>query len=228
MRAASTNSEASLAFNDLKTNSTEAGILYNSPLGNQASLFARRTDGRYPNLPSPIGNSFQQDDIQAAVQWKPGVKSAVNLQFGHTRREQANLPQRDFSGTTGRMTIDWAPTGVTSINATMGREVTPITAISVQNFNLANFAVVRSYGIGVRWTPTTKVSADAKLSRQSREFGAVPADTTTASSLALRYMPISAIQILLQFNHEARRSDNPALVLPYTSNVGVLSLSFSF
>lgn len=222
------NSAGTLAFNDLDVDSTEVGVQYNSPLGNQAVLFFRRTDGHYPNLPGVVGADYQQDDIQAAVVWKPGIKSALNLQYGQTRREQTNQPTGGFSGNTGRLNFEWAPTTVTSFNANVAREVTSITSFTQQNFGRANFAVVQSYGLGARWTPTAKLSADARVSHQSRDIGGVPADKATTTGLGLRYVPTRSVQISLQLTHEERRSENPRFSLPYKANVGSLSASFSF
>jgi hypothetical protein len=154
----------------------------------------------------------------------------LTLRAGQTKREQNDLPQRNFSGATGNLTFDYAVTGITSINATMGRDLTP------QDLNLANYAVVRSFGIGVRWAPTPKISTVARIDRQSREFGGpqgvstasalIPTDTTRSTSLVLLYAPTNAIQLSMQLRHEVRESNDPTL--PYVSNVGTLSGILSF
>ena len=220
------NSAATLAFNDLVTHSTEAGLQYNSPLGNQASILIRNTDGNYPKLPALIGNGFRQQDIQALVQWKPGFKSALGLQFGQTRRKQTNLSQRDFSGLTGRLTFDWAPTAMTSFFGAIGRDLSAITAFSARDFGLANYAVVHSYSVGARWTPTAKVTTEARTSYQTRDFGASPSDTTKSTTLAIRYAPMRALQLSFQLTHEVRESDNPSL--PYRSNAGIFNVLWTY
>jgi hypothetical protein len=219
------NSAATLAINDLRTNSTEIGLQYNSPLGNQATLLVRKTSGHYPYLTS-LDSDYSQDDIQAGVRWKPGIKSALSLQIGHTRREEDGQPQLNFSGPTEHLTFDWAPMAMTSINATMGRDITPITAITVQGFYLVNYALVQSYGIGALWALTSKVSAGPRIDYQSREVAGVPLDKTTGSSLVLQYAPIRAVQMSMQLKHEVRESDIPGI--PYVSNVGMLTATLSF
>ena len=122
------------------------------------------------------------------------------------------------------MNFDWALTSVTSIGATLGRDVTPVT---VQDVSLDNFALVRSYGLTARWTPTAKFSAAAGFGRQSRVFGGVATDSTAASTLDLQYAPMRALQLSMQFKHEARKSST-GTVLPYVANSGLLRATLSF
>jgi exopolysaccharide biosynthesis operon protein EpsL len=229
----SSNSVATLATNDARTTSTEVGVQYNSPLGNQAGLLLRKTVGRYPNrqvVAGLVDNSYRQDDAQATVQWKPGFKSTIDFRVGQTQRIEDDLPQHNFTGATGSLSFDWALTDMISINAKAGRE---LTALDFSLTNSVNYAVVQSHGVGVRWAPTSKISAVARIDEHARVLGGgvgnvvVMTDTTRVSSLALQYAPMRAVQLSVQLNHEVRESNN-SLTLPYVSNTGLLGATLSF
>jgi exopolysaccharide biosynthesis operon protein EpsL len=229
-----TNSAVTSASNDTKTKTAELSLQYDSPLGNQAMLLLRTTDGRYPNrqvvASGLVDNSYRQNELQALVRWAPSAKSAFNVRIGRTRREQEQLPQRNFTGATGSLSFDWAATSKTSFNVTAGRDVSP------QDFGLAKYAIVRSYGIGAGWLPTAKISTRLQLNYQSRIYGGdvglasgaapIPTDATRSASLSLHYTPIRALNLSMQYSHEVRESNNPAL--PFSSNIATLSGTLTF
>jgi hypothetical protein len=221
--SSTSNSVTALAANDARTHGAEIGLHYTSPLGNQAGLLARRTDGYFPNRVVVAGNRYRQQDVAATVQWKPGIKSALNLRIGKTRRQPEDQPQFDFSGTTGNAGVDWGLTSMTSINATVGRDVT---ATGTQDLNFPSYALIRSYGMGARWAPTPKVSAEARIGSQARYFGGTLSDTTQSSSIVLLYAPIRPLQMSMQLRHDVRESSNA--LLPYSANVGMLNVTLSF
>ena len=222
----SSNSTATLAINDSMTSSSEVGFQYNTPLGNQVALSVRNTEGRYPKRTGLVAGASHQNDLQAAFLWRPGIKSSLGVSISKTHREQENLPQANFSGATGRLNFDWAPTVKTSVNATMGRELAPTTVSSVQELNTANFTVGRSYGVGLRWLATEKISTEARFSYLSRTLGGNALDTMTSSSLSLQYLPLRSVQMSLQLRRDVRESSNP--LLPYTSNLGMLSATVTY
>ena len=229
----STHSVASLAGNDLESATTELGLQYVTQLGNQAGVVARSTHGSYPKR-APVsaaiaGNVYRQQEMLAVVQWKPGIKSTLNLQLGQTRRETDGLPQSAFKGNTGNLNFDWAVTDKAGINATIGRQVT------AQSFTQAQYSVVRSEGLGLTWVPTAKVSLAVRIGRQSSISAGnttasgttlMPADTTRSSSLVLQYSPWTEVQLTMQLRRENRESNDPAR--SFASNIAVLGAGLSF
>lgn len=226
----STNGAAANAASDSKTRSGELGVQYDSPLGNRLGLVVRNSIGHYPNrqlVPgfSFVDNSYRQQDIEGSMTWVATGLSHFDLHLAQTRRDQDDIPQRNFKGVTGSASWDWALTPIAAINTYVGRD------LGATDDLRANYAVTRSIGIAPRWTPTPKLTVQARIEKRDRTFGgdprfslagtSVPGDTTRSTNLSVQYAATQAIQLSLSATHETRNSSDPTL--PYSSNV--LSLS---
>lgn len=108
-------------YTDFTYTSGEAGLRYEPGTGTELEFVARHTIGDYPTqqnfdalgnvLAQPIDNSFKQNAGLVRLQIKPSNDSRIAGQVGYTKRSYDKLDQRDFSGVTMGLNLDWAPTG---------------------------------------------------------------------------------------------------------------------
>jgi exopolysaccharide biosynthesis operon protein EpsL len=112
---------------DATVDSVNAGVQYTSSKGSTVELISRRSDGQYPNRQlvgsAPIDNDYLQWDNGVAVAWAPSGKTQVSGRLNYTQRDYAEVPQRDFSGLTGLLAVDWMVTGKTTLRASLHRDI---------------------------------------------------------------------------------------------------------
>ena len=229
------NGTATNAVSNSRTDSGEFGLQYDSTLGNRIGIVTRETRGRYPNLEfvpglSLVDNSYREKEIEVNVLWAPSVVSQLGFSVGKTRRDHNDIPQRNFSGTVASVSYDWIPSTMAAINIYLRRD------LGAQNIFLANYAVTRSMGIAPRWSPTQKITLQARAERRLREFGgdprfaistaSVPTDTTNSYSLSAQYAATSAVLLSAFLQHDVRVSTDPTL--PYDFTSAAMTLQFIF
>ncbi len=111
----------------------EIGARYAPGTGTELDFLYRQTDGKYPNrqvtdslgnlLGAAIDNGFSQDEFLIRTTYQPNEDARLVGQFGYTKREFDNLPQRNFSGPTARLTYDWRPGGRFFMGADLVRDI---------------------------------------------------------------------------------------------------------
>jgi len=101
--------------NNSSTDSVDLTVSYVTPASNQNGLSVRVEDGRLPNRQLVAGdlfdNSYRQQNVAAVTEWTLTGSSHVSARVGWLRRSYAQLPQRDFEGSTFQAAYDWRPTG---------------------------------------------------------------------------------------------------------------------
>jgi exopolysaccharide biosynthesis operon protein EpsL len=230
------NSSRVNATSDAINDTIELGLQYSNPPGNGAGLTWRRTDGRYPNrqlVPGVIhlvDNSYRQDDLEANFTWVPTGATRLAGTAGITERRHVDVPERNFRGVTGNFSWNWQPTGATTLNVTAARQV------GAQEFILANYVVTRRFAVGPRWSPTAKVSVEARLERNLNAYGGDPhfiianltelRDAVTSSNLSLQYVPERFLQLSLSVRHERRTSTTASS--DYQANVTTVTAQLNF
>jgi exopolysaccharide biosynthesis operon protein EpsL len=231
-----TNSAAVNLISDLTTKSFELGLQYSGAQGNQAGIHMRTTDGRYPNRELLTGalnlvdNSYREEVLESTFAWVPSGVNRLTASLGYLQRKHVDVPQRNFTGPIGNISWDWMLTGNTTINASASRQ------LGAQEYILSNYQVTRALAFGPRWSPTAKVSVEARLERILRAYAgdprfivgnfAEPSDATTASNLSLQYAPAQFLQLALSIRREQRTSSNAAS--EYDSNVTTVTAQFKY
>lgn len=146
---------------DATVDTVNAGVQYSSRQGSTVELISRRSDGRHPNRQlvelAPVDNGYRQWDHGVAVAWAPTGKTRLSGKLNHTRRNYADVPQRDFSGLTGLLSMDWAVTGKTTLRASLHRDIG-----ALEN-NTASHTLNQGIAFGADWKPTAKLAFNAQL-----------------------------------------------------------------
>ncbi|HYG55760.1 MAG TPA: hypothetical protein VD965_10745 [Burkholderiales bacterium] len=154
---------------ELRRTSVTAGADYVSPLGNTLGAEVRRTtgDAPVPEFVAPTGtfinNDFRETEASIVGAYALGTTLRTSLRFGRTNREYSQLPGRDFSGTSGRATVDWLPAPRTLLSASVYREPRSVLDIAATHVTTSGIT------FGAAWATTAKVVLSARFARESRD-----------------------------------------------------------
>jgi hypothetical protein len=155
-----------------------AGAEYISGLGNTLGLEYRYTTGEAPvdefagfGVVVP-DNEYQQDEIAVTLFYSLTADLRVRGRLGHTERTYDQFPTANFSGTTGRGTIEWLPGPKTLITLEAFREPDPL--IDAE----ALYIDRRGVAAGVAWAVTYKLVLSVRALQERRLYRGDPVVTT--------------------------------------------------
>ncbi|MGB7181683.1 MAG: outer membrane beta-barrel protein, partial [Burkholderiaceae bacterium] len=218
---------------DRRFTGTEFGVRYAPGTGNEFDLVYRRTDGKYPNrqvvdaLGQPllggagIDNGFNENAFLVRVQYKPNEDTTISGQAGLTRRSYDTFTQRDFSGPTARLTLDWRPGGAFFMGVDLVRDIAEDQILSANYVDLTELRLRPTIRL------TGKTSLAGLLSFQNRDYGGDPGFATGAAVVRkdkINRLGFSAdwqysrnILVTLGYERVARSSNYPDL--DYNNNI---------
>lgn len=166
------NYAAVLDEQDATVDTINAGVQFRSSKGSTLELISQRSDGKYPNQQiiglSTIDNDYQQWDHGVAVVWAPTEETKVSSRLNYTKRGYSEVPQRDFSGLTGRLSLDWIVTDKTALRALIHRDIG-----AIEN-DTASHTVNQGVALGAEWKPTAKLAFDAQLTYDDISYSGDP------------------------------------------------------
>jgi len=213
------NSNSSVSSSNLQENAFDAGIKYLTSRNNYLRLALREARGRYPNAEfvagSIIDNRYDQTDIGLDYYQAPTGASALTARIAYTSRRSPELPQRDFSGPTGRISWDYAATGKTGFNLLLRREIGAYTDL------VTNYVVTEAVSIAPYWRLTAKVRLDGSYERQRRDYRGDPqfaatgqpreVDLLTLARLSVTYEPARRWRVVAGWQYSTRSSNQNGL-----------------
>jgi exopolysaccharide biosynthesis operon protein EpsL len=213
--ASSTNSTTQQARLDYEQDSVSATLGYTTPKGSRLRAQLRQIDGEYPNRPDPdLDRLYTQTEYNLLGDWSVTGKLIARGRIGYTQRENDTKSQRDFSGPTGRISADYAPTGKTVLSWAIYRELG-----NSDDLN-ASYQINTGTSLGAAWLITSKLTLRANGSFENRSFegdtGTAPPglpqrdEDTVSGSLSLSYSPVRMATIDLGVQAGERRSNIPA------------------
>ncbi|HVL58708.1 MAG TPA: XrtB/PEP-CTERM-associated polysaccharide biosynthesis outer membrane protein EpsL [Burkholderiaceae bacterium] len=218
----------------------EAGVRYAPGTGTEIDFVYRRTDGDYPNrqvfdalgnlLPAAIDNQFKQDAFLARLQIRPNEDSRIQGTAGYVQRKFDNLPQRDFSGPTAGIDVDWAPTGALVIRTSLVRD------IYTEELITANYVDVRTLAVRPLWRVTGRISLLGNAVFSQRTYKGDPGfvltgaqvrkDDFTALGVQVHYEFTRTILATAELRRDRRSSNYPGF--DFTDNVAAVGLRARF
>lgn len=210
--ASGTNSTTLRAPLDYEQDSVTAAFGYATPKGSKLRAQLRRVDGEYPNRTSDyLDRLYTQTEYSLLGDWSATGKLTAHGKIGYTQRENGTRGERDFSGLTGRLSADYAPTGKTALNWAIYREIGNSDSLN------ASYQVNTGTSLGAAWLITSKLTLRANGSFENRSFdgdtGIAPPsmlqrdEDTLSSSLSLSYNPVRMATIDLGVQAGERRSN---------------------
>lgn len=175
------------------------------------------------------GKNFNRNyDESASIAWLKyalGGKTDLDCEAGYVRRNYPNATIGNFTGATGRATLDWHVSAKTDIAITGWRDLTAY--IDAQS----NYFVTRGAKITPSWTPTAKITTSVVVSWERQNYiGSDPNlaldplrhDIVKSVQANATYLPARALEVDVSYRRELR--DSNQTYLSYTDNVAILSL----
>lgn len=210
--ASGTNSTTQQAPLDFEQDSVTATLGYATPKGSKLRAQYRHVDGEYPNRPLIyLDRLYTQTEYNLLGDWSVTGKLTARGRIGYTQRENDTVSQRDFSGLTGRLSADYAPTGKTMLSWAVYRELG-----NSDDLN-ASYQINTGTSLGAAWQITSKLILRANGSVENRSFegdtGIAPPglpqrdEDTQSGSLSLSYSPVRMAMIDVGVQAGERRSN---------------------
>ena len=215
VRTEAENSAASQQALNYQENKYSAGLQYQTTKGSTLEFVTQYRQGEYPNRQivglAPVGNDYRQYDNGFAAAWAPSVKTQLKGQLNYTRRLYEDVPQRNFSGITGRAAAEWLVTGKTSIDLALYRD------IGVVENNTASYSLNQGLALSVDWRPTAKLAFIGRAVRERQTYEGDPGfvlsnaptrqDDVTHLQLEAQYQVLRKTRLGLVLQHGERQSN---------------------
>lgn len=215
VRTDTDNSSASQQVLNYQENRYSAGIEYHTTKGNTWEFVTQYRQGHYPNRQivalAPVGNNYRQYDNGLAGAWAPTAKTQLKGQINYTRRLYEEVPQRNFSGITGRAAAEWMVTGKTSLDLALYRD------IGVVENNTASYSLNQGLALSADWRPTAKLALSGRAVRERQTYEGDPGfvlsnaptrqDDVTHLQLEAQYKLFRKTQVGLVVRHGERQSN---------------------
>jgi hypothetical protein len=166
-------SDNTLAAGDSHALTGTLGVDYVTALGNSLGVEYRQTHANYPTQEltgggTLVDNEYTEREIAGVLGLVAGPTVTGNVRVGHTSRKHKEFPERDFSGTTWRGTLDWTPLQKTGLEFSLYHEPRSIIDIA------ASYVLVSGGTFGPRWAPTEKLVFYAFAVRERQQFKGDP------------------------------------------------------
>ena len=190
-----TNSDPTQITNDFTEQSEELNLTWHTPKGTSIRTQVRTADAEYPNRQFFIvDNSYSQQELNVSTVWPISGLLRLQSRLGYLKREHENVSQRNFSGFTGRGTVDYFPSGKTLFSLSVYRELGAVSEIS------SSYRLMTGINVNAVWTITPKISLRGGVSDDKAEFKGDPGfvfsnvpireDKIQNATLSLNYEPI--------------------------------------
>jgi len=232
------NSAPATLFNDVTIDGVEAALSRVSKAGNSIGFSTRLERGKFPNPESfttplstmLIDNAYRQYAAGLTLDWTVTGISHLVARADQVSRRYDQLPQRNFTGQTGRIELTWAPTGKMTLIAIAQRDISPY------EYTRSSLVLLKGFGLRAGWHVTPKIDLSADLEAVTRSYVADPAqalgltgqrdDRVRSMGALFSYHPIPRIGVQASLLHETR-SSNVAFG-DYAANVVWLNARFAF
>lgn len=234
------NSLAARRISDYHISTARFELGASSALAQELWWSAARTEGRYPNRQivswAPIDNSYAQNDAALNARFAPSDATSLDLMIGHAWRRYDEVPQRDFSGPTGRLALRWEATAKLTLDAALAEELG-----AIDDYDRI-YATTRSQSLGLTYHASYKVAATLGATRKRLRDRGDPDNALTrllgSANLpdheetrdewraSLAWQPSDHLSAVLAWTH-FRRDGNQA-GLQYDANQQSLSLQYQW
>lgn len=219
---------------EVRINTVTGAVDYVTALGNALGVEARRSNGNAPVTQivggTPVDNEFTETEIALVGTAVAGTTLRGTARLGHTRRKHVEFPERNFTGTTGRLNVSWAPLQKTAFEFAAYREPRSIIDIA------ASYVVVTGVSFGPRWAPREKLVFSALLVHENQDFRGDPNQAVLGTPerqevlrgirLAAGWEPKRFIEVSAALEHGQRTSN--VLLRDYDYNAVMANVRWRF
>ena len=195
----------------------ELGSRYYSKGGDSfLGLNFKDTVVRFPNrvfIPgvSKVDSGFHQYDLQGTVDWRYSGETRLSGSLGWTNFQRDELSQRNFTGLTGRLNLNYVWSGKSSLTASVFRDLGPI-----EN-TVSTYVLTQGFTVGPSYSITGKVIVGANYTFSQRKFLGDPGfvvnghanrvDDMQTLSLTMGYAPARNVAVNAALTQSMRHSN---------------------
>lgn len=165
----------------------EAGFRYAPGTGTRLDFVYRNDQGEYPNrqvfdslgnlLPGAVDNGYSQDTLLLRAAYRPSDASSIGGSIGYTRRDYDNVPERDFSGLTGSVDVEWPLSGAVQMRASAYRR------LESEELLTSSYADVLGMLLTPRWAMSARVALEGILLYEDRRYEGDPGFVFTGAEI---------------------------------------------
>ena len=212
--------------------SLEAGLGYASASGSSITYFHRNTLGKYLNSVLPSVNlfddAFTQVGNEVRLNWAINDKSTVDFSAAYINRTHPHYFQRDYSGLSAAINLNWRVSGKSALTLGSARELS-----SYQSNNI-NYTQTDRFLIGPVWQVSPKTVVRLSYELAMRDYLGSPtglltsqrSDTTRDATLSFDWQPYQYLTLSALLKNTSRRSSQPGL--DYDSKLTAFSAQFNY
>jgi exopolysaccharide biosynthesis operon protein EpsL len=142
------------------TSSGQIEVQYRNTLNTRVGVRLKYTDydlndGDVAGI--SISNDYQETEISGVIYWEGTGKSSFEGRWGYTQQSYDDFDDRDYNGSTGRLTYYWLATGKTNVDVSVWRET------STQNDEITTYVLTKGVSIRPRWSVTPLITLGGEL-----------------------------------------------------------------
>jgi exopolysaccharide biosynthesis operon protein EpsL len=161
-------SDPSQSLLDNQLDSAALTFAFTTGSTNSIGAQIRQTNSKY-RLPQTLAgqtfsNDYQQTDLGFVASWQLTGLTRVNGSVGYSSRKQDDFSSRDFSGITGRGSLEWSPTAKTVVRFGVGRQ------LASTNESSAAYVLVNDISVRPSWKVSDVLSLQAVAALEKGRF----------------------------------------------------------
>lgn len=161
---------------DSKINNTAFTVNWITPAQNTVGLQYRTADASFPNRDTigstSVDNAYKENETSVVAHWTLSGVSEIFARLGYTERKFDELPTRNFSDPTWRLTYLWRPSGKAALEVATWRELSQFQDLT------ANYVRVTGFSIAPTWSLTPQVALRGRVSYETRNYVGDPGGVT--------------------------------------------------
>ncbi len=178
-----------------------------------------------------VSNDYTETEVSGVLYWEGTAKSSFEARLGYTEQSFDELSDRDYKGSTGRLTYFWKFSSKTNVNFSVWRET------STKFDEVTTYVLTKGAKISPTWKATPKITVFGNVSYVSDDFkgqndvvtsvgGPRRDDDIWKARLGARWQPRQFVQLSLSVSREDR--DSSIDVRDFTDDQVDAKLRFNF
>ncbi len=202
-------------FLDRKTSSGAFEVQYANTRNTRVGVRTRYSKNDLPDFDIgpgvSINNDYDETEISGVFYWQGSDKSALEANLGYTDVKYDELNDRDFQGSTGRLTYHRVVSGKTNIDFAVWRETSSLYD------EITTYVLQKGASITPTWLATPKITIAGEIMYTNDDFkgrndvaAAAGAqrrkDDTWLYGIGATWTPRQYVQVSLNYRRETRDS----------------------
>ena len=142
-------------------------VLYKNTLNSTVGVRLRYTDNDLKDREIEgiqIDNDYTETEISGVLYWEASAKSALEARLGYTEQSFDELDDRDYNGSTGRLTYFWEATGKTKVDFAVWRET------STLDDEVTTYVLTRGVSVEPLWSVTPVIKIRGNIEYEDDDF----------------------------------------------------------